>query len=385
MSVLGLCSYATGEDLKDNSVSPTNKPSITNEPGSALKSPSDIKASSTATAIDSNPQVLEAFNPDGGDLKNHFRLGSILIVKVDKPKELLKQEGDKKKNSILYINNVPIKGLSRTSIDTLNGELRFIITRDNDTKSSWDQLVCRPHLQMQTKAAVTVGFDDDTSFTTKVTGTKAMTFDIINSWGFILWIIFTAGLALLVIYMGSKTPLLRCAGMNSSYSLAYSQMAFWTFFVCSGYVLIYLITLEMPNLNSSMLILMGLSAGTALSGKVIDSNKPVPKASGNYLKDILQDVDGYTVARLQIFIWTLITGAIFISNIYNNLAMPEFGVPLLTLMGISSGTYLGFKIPETKTPQSASQAAADAAAKRPSITAPNPSDNAQNDKQQAMG
>jgi hypothetical protein len=32
--------------------------------------------------------------------------------------------------------------------------------------------------------------------------------------------------------------------------------------------------------------------------------------------------------------------------VLSNRALPDFDAPLLALMGISSGTYLGFKIPE---------------------------------------
>ena len=59
------------------------------------------------------------------------------------------------------------------------------------------------------------------------------------------------------------------------------------------------------------------------------------------------------------FAWTLILGVIFIGSVYKDLAMPEFNVTLLGLMGISSGTYLGFKFPEKK---QADQAAAQASA-----------------------
>lgn len=41
-------------------------------------------------------------------------------------------------------------------------------------------------------------------------------------------------------------------------------------------------------------------------------------------------------------------GIMFISSVYNNLTMPEFSATLLGLMGISSGTYIGFKFPENK-------------------------------------
>jgi hypothetical protein len=46
------------------------------------------------------------------------------------------------------------------------------------------------------------------------------------------------------------------------------------------------------------------------------------------------------------FVWTLVLGVIFCVSVYNSLEMPEFSATLLGLMGISSGTYLGFKVPE---------------------------------------
>jgi hypothetical protein len=40
--------------------------------------------------------------------------------------------------------------------------------------------------------------------------------------------------------------------------------------------------------------------------------------------------------------------AILVSSVQNNLTMPECGTTLLGLMGISSGTYIGFRFSETK-------------------------------------
>jgi len=48
----------------------------------------------------------------------------------------------------------------------------------------------------------------------------------------------------------------------------------------------------------------------------------------------------------QVFAWTIVLGIMFISSVYNRLTMPEFSATLLGLMGISSGTYIGFKFPE---------------------------------------
>src|SRR5712692_1131744 len=70
--------------------------------------------------------------------------------------------------------------------------------------------------------------------------------------------------------------------------------------------------------------------------------------SQGLLRDILRDGSGYSFHRFQIFAWTIVLGIIFVSSVYNNLSMPEFSTTLLGLMGISSGTYIGFKFPEKK-------------------------------------
>jgi hypothetical protein len=42
----------------------------------------------------------------------------------------------------------------------------------------------------------------------------------------------------------------------------------------------------------------------------------------------------------------IVLGIMFSSSVYNKLSMPEFNATLLGLMGISSGTYIEFKLPE---------------------------------------
>jgi hypothetical protein len=70
--------------------------------------------------------------------------------------------------------------------------------------------------------------------------------------------------------------------------------------------------------------------------------------SRGFVADILSDSSGYSFHRFQIFAWTIVLGIMFISSVYNKLTMPEFSATLLGLMGISSGTYIGFKFPEKK-------------------------------------
>jgi hypothetical protein len=65
--------------------------------------------------------------------------------------------------------------------------------------------------------------------------------------------------------------------------------------------------------------------------------------------DLLAENNLISFHRFQIFVWTLVLGIMFVASVYNELAMPAFSATLLGLLGISAGTYIGFKLPETKT------------------------------------
>jgi hypothetical protein len=56
----------------------------------------------------------------------------------------------------------------------------------------------------------------------------------------------------------------------------------------------------------------------------------------------------YSFHRFQVMAWTVLLGYIFVWNVLRDRAMPEFNSTTLSLLGISAGTYLGFKIPGAK-------------------------------------
>ncbi len=73
-----------------------------------------------------------------------------------------------------------------------------------------------------------------------------------------------------------------------------------------------------------------------------------PPRSEGFWKDLMSDENGVSFHRFQIVVWTVVLAVIFAYTVYESLAMPEFDPKLLALMGLSSGTYLGFKFPEAK-------------------------------------
>ena len=80
-------------------------------------------------------------------------------------------------------------------------------------------------------------------------------------------------------------------------------------------------------------------------------NAKPARGKDKWLVDVLSDANGLSFYRFQVFIWTIILGGFFIWHVANELSMPEFDTTLLLLMGISNGTYLGFKIPEDPGPK----------------------------------
>ena len=64
------------------------------------------------------------------------------------------------------------------------------------------------------------------------------------------------------------------------------------------------------------------------------------------LIDFLSDDDGLSFHRFQMFAWTIVLLCIFVTSVFKTLTMPDFDSTLLALMGISGGTYVGFKLPK---------------------------------------
>lgn len=66
----------------------------------------------------------------------------------------------------------------------------------------------------------------------------------------------------------------------------------------------------------------------------------------SFLIDICSDENGIAIHRLQVVLWTVALGIIFIKTILDEIAMPQFSTDLLALMGISGGVYVGIKSQE---------------------------------------
>lgn len=194
--------------------------------------------------------------------------------------------------------------------------------------------------------------------------------------------------------------------LRAPLSLGRMQMAWWFYLVVASYLYIWLITGETNTLSASVLGLIGISAGTGLSAIFVDQKKisdeqsqlaqlqaeraaldsriknlnpnpvagspeaaelqakvtrlnevnaelakfqaaPAVPVSSRGIADIFSDGGGVSFHRFQMVIWTMVLGIVFIKNVNRDLTMPDFDTTLLGLMGLSAGTYIGFKFPES--------------------------------------
>ena len=68
-----------------------------------------------------------------------------------------------------------------------------------------------------------------------------------------------------------------------------------------------------------------LSKQEELTNSIVNNKKAlIPLTSEGFFKDILQDANGVSFHRLQMFTWTLVMGMIFIYSVWKSLSIPDF-------------------------------------------------------------
>jgi hypothetical protein len=325
-----------------------------------------------------------------------------------------------------FINGRALRGNYPEEIHAEHNLIHFHLEITPESKEVWTDLLGAPEGAYR-PVTFTVGLESKSPFDSVHGPPNPVPLTVISPvYGIVALVVALLTLASFL-YLSRKTNIIREPGPNPGggklkpYNLGRTQMAFWFFLIYVSYLVIWLITDALDTITASLLGLMGISAGTALSEALIDSGKdtaqsgqlldlnaekpsletsiaqlseqltdvnakPNPTAedvadrdslnkqlqdartrlgqvnqqiatltpaamsnvSRGFLQDILADANGYSFHRFQIFAWTIVLGIIFMSSVYNNLTMPEFSATLLGLMGLSSGTYIGFKFPEQK-------------------------------------
>jgi hypothetical protein len=171
-------------------------------------------------------------------------------------------------------------------------------------------------------------------------------------WTTWVWLALLAALAAIIVLSAVRTDMLRdratTEGIRPPYSLGRTQMAWWFFLVVLSFGFIWLVTGDRDTIPPSVLGLMGISAATAVVASVTSRDESeAQRASAGWWRDLVSDEHGsVALERLQVIVWTIVLSGVFVTSVVWYLSMPDFNATLLALMGISSGTYLGFRMPQ---------------------------------------
>lgn len=387
--------------------------------------PSDSPTPAPSPAA--SPVVTAKIIPRVVSMLGHLELDDILEVKVDNLEKWTQaDENNDPAKLVPYINGRAIKGNYPDELHVDRGRLIYHLRISPENKEVWVDLLGAPD-GVKRPVTLSVGLENGSAFDSVHERENPLPLTVISPiYGIVAALIILAT-GILLLWLVRKTNIIRepglppLSGKRRPYNLGRAQMAFWFFLIYASYTTIWLITGALDTITSSLLALMGISAGTALGEALIDNSKDdaktnqtqeltaqkqaveqavtdvqaqvdtlnasgaatvtdqanrdamtrqlvegrtrlsqidqqlqtmkaeaPPTVSQGFLRDILSDGSGYSFHRFQIFAWTIILGIIFVSSVYNSLAMPEFSPTLLGLMGLSAGTYIGFKFPEQK-------------------------------------
>lgn len=290
-------------------------------------------------------------------------LNDTIDVVVDGLSDWVKKPGNDVSKFFLYLGGRPFKDIKARPTDVANGKLQFVLKRSSASRDSWTEIYGKlfGHPEFFTRqVSVTIGLENSDPLPTDVEDFELTIMS--SAWFGSALVLFVAAF-LIFLWLAIRKDILREPGLEPTqpknakhpvlrqYSLARCQMAFWFFIVIVSYVLIWMITGDYGSITQSVLGLTGISALTAVGAAAIDASKRDPSStttagqpSKGFLLDILSDGNNISFHRFQMAIWTIVLGIIFGSSVYHGLQMPEFSATLLGLMGISAGTYIGFKL-----------------------------------------
>jgi hypothetical protein len=175
----------------------------------------------------------------------------------------------------------------------------------------------------------------------------------------ISWTVLVVGLSLLVVIAlaGRDHPVIFLTGVDGHLSLAQTQVALWTI-VVGGVVLGYgLIRLQIPDIPTSLVVLMGASLATGGVAYFQDAQKQQAAAAADGVRihrtwafgDLVRvfavgQPPALSLAKAQMLFWTLLLLVLFISKSILDGAIWEVPWPLVALMGFSQAGYLAPKL-----------------------------------------
>ena len=149
-------------------------------------------------------------------------------------------------------------------------------------KKVWTDLLGAP-TSMREAATVSVGLEDGSAFPSQHGKEQPVILTVISPLYGLVALGVILGTLVFMLWLVRNTNIIRepgpppAPGKRRPYNLGRAQMAFWFFLIYASYMAIWLVTDALDTITTSLLALMGISAGTALGEALIDTGKDTTK------------------------------------------------------------------------------------------------------------
>lgn len=325
--------------------------------------------------------VLRVRNPASHD-SSQFKLNDYVTLDVRDLRLALRRYNRPVKDLRLFVDDIMLP-MSPVAIDTNQrrdvATVRFQLVRNQDTEPTW-QIFYKVPGKYKSDCRFNVGFDSGQLGNPP--GSDQLSLELVQQdW---VWV----GVGLLVLLAGimywltARSNLIRSDRSNIvkpvadpdappgqvpqvpafsmdykrvPFSLAKSQVAYWTFVVVAAYSMIYFVTSALPTIPSGLLGLLGISITNGLFSKLINKTQADTDAAASlrltdgigvsrgWLSDVLTDTNGVSIVRLQFIVFNAVVGIYVVQQVVTHWSLPNLDASILALISISSLGFLAQK------------------------------------------
>ena len=369
-------------------------------PASAQGTQSPTPAETQVPAPLKPPSTITCVGPAHGECSTKeadFALGDEIMVRLDGSAPINPMMW------LLYLDGRAVTEAKAARLADDGRSLIFTLRRTDAVLPAWNALLGAPDSNSR-KVTVSVGQADSTT-ALRLSGTAPISIRLalFRPWGAFFAVLVALLVGGLAVVHGRSSFLLRDRLLaqvpmaEQPYSLGRLQMGFWFVLILIAFLFLGIYIENYNTLTSQALMLMGISAATGLGAvvangfnntsltttdtalrqagftkaqDVVDLRQQIAAAAAgpardalearlavwtqltaeyvtkDPISDIINDENGAALHRLQVIVWTIVLGGVFVIGVWQSLTMPAFSDTLLALMAVSGGSYVGFKVAE---------------------------------------
>src|SRR5215510_6796689 len=214
------------------------------------------------------PQTAAVVQPKVITLEGNLEVDDLIRIEVDHLAEWAVTNNPTK--LVPYLNGLAIRANYPEEIHTTMNHLRFHLQITPENKQVWIDLLGAPK-GIRRPVTLSVGLENQSPFDTVYDENNKALLTIISPWYGVVAAVIVAVTLIFLLWLARSTNIIRepgpklAGGKLRPYNLGRTQMAFWFFIIYAAYVAIWLISSALDTITASVLALMGISAGTALS------------------------------------------------------------------------------------------------------------------------